>query len=78
MKVKEMILRGDKPLLPKEIMESEDPAIKALVEARDAALAYEVKDRSSAREVANILDAAVSRLSSHDKKIKKEKRDAQQ
>ena len=59
-KVKELILKGDQPPLPQEILDSNDPAIQALVEARANAIAYKPEDRLSARSIANILDAAVS------------------
>mmetsp|Transcript_8402 Transcript_8402/g.18172 ORF Transcript_8402/g.18172 Transcript_8402/m.18172 type:complete len:502 (-) Transcript_8402:108-1613(-) len=61
-KVREYILRGDLPPLPSEVAESDDPAIKALIEARDEALTFDATKRPSARDIANILDKAVSKL----------------
>ena len=58
-KVKQLILKGDQPPLAREILESSDPAIQALVQARAKAIAYDPEDRLDARGIANILDAAV-------------------
>ena len=58
---KVLILQGKLPPLPQEIYESDDPAIKALIQARDKALTYDASKRPSARDVARMLDKTASR-----------------
>ena len=53
---------GEEPYLSPEILESTDPIIKAILEARKPAMAYDENERPSAREISNILVEAAARL----------------
>ena len=57
--VKDMIIEGTLPTLPKEILDSSNPAIRALVEAREKSLEYNPSDRLSAKEITTILEKGV-------------------
>ena len=60
--VRTLILKGVDPPLPPEVLNSTDPAIKAILQARKLATAYDVDKRPRAREIASILDKAASKL----------------
>jgi len=60
--VRQKILDGEVPLLPEEATKSTDPAIKAILKAKSDAMAYDVKDRPTARQVANELVRVASEL----------------
>ena len=53
--IRTLILNGVKPPLPHDVMTSSDPAIMAIVKARNDAMSYNVTDRPDARTVANDL-----------------------
>ena len=57
--VKEMILAGKKPPIPREIEHSNDPAIRALVIAMERAFTMKMKSRPSARDIANMIDEKI-------------------
>ncbi len=59
-KAQDMIVECTRPPLPAEILDSSDPAIRAMVKARNKSLICNAKERPSAREVATILDNAIS------------------
>ena len=62
--MKTRTIEGEHPPLPPEVLESAErhPQIRAIIEARDAALTYSAEDRPTARGVANILVEAAERL----------------
>ena len=69
--VKNMIINGTLPTLPKEIRDSTNPAIQALVMARERSLKYNPSDRLSAKDITSILEKGVldvKRTSQHKQK----------
>jgi hypothetical protein len=60
-----VILKGVDPPLPHEVLDSTDPAIEAILQARKLATTYDVDERPRARDVANFLVEAASQLSQY-------------
>ena len=56
--VEKMLLSGKRHHLPPEIDDSSDPAIQAIIKARNEAYTFDINARPSARDIANILDEA--------------------
>ena len=61
-KIQGLILKGELPPLPTEVIDSQDPAINAIVRARNKALVYNPTTRSNARDIANFLEKVVVEL----------------